>query len=84
MPFLLFMLALIPGWLGRKSIPNEAHAALIFAAISLGGLSLLSCIPRQAFPLLPLLGVWTVLVVEKALVWKRKADPVDILEGGKA
>lgn len=80
LPFLLFLFALVPGWLGRRWMPIEAHISLAFALISLGGLTLLSCIPRQAFPLLPLLGLWSILVVERTLVfeapWKR-AIPAD-------
>jgi len=75
LPFLLFLFALVPGWLGRRLLPVAAHIALAFALLCLGGLTLLSCIPRQAFPLLPLLGLWTVLVVEKTVVfeapWRR-------------
>jgi hypothetical protein len=70
LPFLLLLFALIPGWLGRKAVPSEVHVALFFALISLGGLSLLSGIPRQAFPLLPILGFWTILVFEKVIYWE--------------
>ena len=68
LPILLFFFALIPGWLSRKAIPIEAHLVLFFALISLGGLSLLSGIPRQVFPILPILMFWTVLVFEKGVV----------------
>ena len=66
-PFFLCLLFAAPGWLGRGRIPVWVHACLVFAGLSLGGMSLVSAIPRQVFPLLPLLGIWVVAVAELAL-----------------
>lgn len=75
LPFALLLLLAVPGWLGRRQVPAPIHACLIFALVSLGAMSLVCAIPRQVFPLLPLLGLWCVVVAEKALVirgrWKR-------------
>jgi hypothetical protein len=66
-PFLVFLLLVVPGWLGRREVPGWLHFGLAFAILSLGGMSLVSAIPRQVFPALPLLGLWCVVVAEKAL-----------------
>lgn len=66
-PFFLCLLFAAPGWLGRRRIPAWAHACLVFAGLSLGGMSLVCAIPRQVFPVLPLLGIWIVLVAELAM-----------------
>jgi hypothetical protein len=66
-PFFLLLAAALPGWLGRRRLRSEAHACLAFALIALAGMSLLSAIPRQAFPLLPMLAIWCALVAEQAL-----------------
>jgi hypothetical protein len=66
-PFMLCLLLAAPGWLGWKRVDPFVHACLAFAAISLGGMSLVCAIPRQVFPMLPLLGIWCVAVAEKAL-----------------
>jgi hypothetical protein len=66
-PFILCLLFAVPGWLGRRSIPPWVHGCLAFALVSLGGMSLVCAIPRQVFPLLPLLGLWMAVVAEKAM-----------------
>lgn len=75
LPFALLLLFAVPGWLGRRQVPPSVHACLVFALVSLGGMSLVCAIPRQAFPLLPLLGLWCAAVAETAMVirgrWKR-------------
>ncbi len=67
LPFFLLAAAAAPGWLGRRRIRPEAHALLGFALLSLGGMSLLSAIPRQVFPVLPLMLIWCALACEQAL-----------------
>ncbi len=67
LPFFLLAAAAVPGWLGRRRIPPAAHACLVFTLISLGGTSLLSAIPRQVFPVLPLVLIWCIVVAEKAV-----------------
>lgn len=66
-PFMLCLLLAVPGWLGRRAIPAWIHYGLAFAVVSMGGMSLVSAIPRQVFPVLPLLGLWCVAVAELAL-----------------
>ncbi len=63
-PFFLILILAVPGWRARHSIPAWIHACLVFALISLGGMSLVCAIPRQVFPLLPLLALWCVAVLE--------------------
>lgn len=58
LPFFLLLFTLPAAWKRRRSLPPELHACLGFAALSLGGLSLVSAFPRMVFPLLPLLGLW--------------------------
>ena len=67
LPFFLLTGLAAPGWRARKRIPPVAHAGLAFALIALGGTSLLSAIPRQVFPVLPLLWIWCVLTWERGL-----------------
>jgi hypothetical protein len=66
--------AAAPGWLGRRRLPPEAHAMLIFALLCLGGLSLLSAIPRQVFPLLPLILIWCIATGERAMRVELRRD----------
>jgi hypothetical protein len=66
-PFFLGLILAWPGWRRRAAIPTWVHACLVFALLSLGGLSLVCAIPRQVFPLLPLLGLWCAAVVEDIL-----------------
>jgi hypothetical protein len=66
LPFFLLAAVGIPGWLGRRRLRPEAHACLSFALLSLAGTSLLSAIPRQVFPLLPLVLIWCALAGERA------------------
>jgi hypothetical protein len=66
-PFMLCLLLAAPGWLGRRAVPAWVHYGLAFAIVSLGGMSLVSAIPRQVFPVLPLLGLWCAVVAERAL-----------------
>jgi hypothetical protein len=65
LPFFLLAAAAIPGWVGRRRLRPEAHACLMFALLSLGGTSLLSAIPRQVFPMLPLLLIWCAAAGER-------------------
>jgi hypothetical protein len=67
LPFFLLAACAVPGWLGRRSLRPEAHGLLLFALVALGGTSLLSAIPRQVFPVLPLLLTWSALVAEQAV-----------------
>lgn len=62
LPFFLGLFLVPAGWARRKSMPAGVHACLGFAAISLGGLSLLSAFPRMVFPMLPLLALWMATV----------------------
>ena len=66
-PFFLLLILAVPGLMARGFIPAGVHFCLAFACMSLGGLSLLSAIPRQAFPLLPLMGLWCVVALENAI-----------------
>ncbi|MDB5104774.1 MAG: hypothetical protein JWP91_2463 [Fibrobacteres bacterium] len=66
-PFMVCLLLAVPGWLGRRSVPPWVQGCLAFACLSLGGMSLVCAIPRQVFPLLPMLGLWCMAVVERAL-----------------
>ncbi|MDB5049215.1 MAG: hypothetical protein JWO30_2286 [Fibrobacteres bacterium] len=66
-PFALCLLLAVPGWLGRRTLPAWIHACLAFACISLGGMSLVCAIPRQVFPLLPMLGLWCAVVVDRTI-----------------
>lgn len=75
LPFFLLAAAAAPGWLRRRRVPPEAHAMLIFALLSLGGLSFLSAIPRQVFPLLPLILIWCIVTAERAVRVELRRDP---------
>lgn len=57
-PFFLCLFMLPWAWRRRAAVDPTVHAALAFALVSLGGLSLMSAFPRMVFPLLPLLGIW--------------------------
>jgi hypothetical protein len=57
----------VPGWLGRRSVPAGVHACLAFACLSLAGMSLVCAIPRQVFPMLPLLGLWCAVVLDRTV-----------------
>jgi hypothetical protein len=75
LPFFLLAIASAPGWLGRRRLRSEAHAMLFFALLSLGGMSLLSAIPRQVFPVLPLILIWCVLAFEQTLRIELRGAP---------
>jgi hypothetical protein len=67
LPFFLLAALAVPGWRVRKRIAPAAHAGLLFALIALGGTSLLAAIPRQVFPVLPLVGIWCAMAWERGL-----------------
>ena len=71
-PFFLLLFLAAPGWLGRRDIPASIHACLAFALVALGGMSLVCAIPRQVFPLLPLLGIWCAAVLERIVLPARR------------
>jgi hypothetical protein len=73
-PFMLLLMLAIPGWLGRRSVPPGVHACLAFACLSLGGMSLVCAIPRQVFPMLPLLGLWCAVVLERTVRFQPGSD----------
>jgi hypothetical protein len=66
-PFALCLMLAVPGWLGRRTFPPWIHACLAFACISLGGMSLVCAIPRQVFPLLPMLGLWCAVAMDRTV-----------------
>jgi len=75
LPFFLLAAAAVPGWLGRRRMLPEAHALLLFAVLCLGGTSMMSAIPRQVFPILPLILIWCALSLEQALRVELRRDP---------
>ena len=73
LPFILSLFALPAVFV--RSMPPALWALLAFLGVSLGGLSLLSAVPRQAFPLLPLLWVWIVFAGEKLFASTSPPEP---------
>jgi hypothetical protein len=67
LPFFLFAILAWPGWRARHSLPPALWGILVFAGIALAGTSLLSAIPRQVFPLLPMLLLPCCCAAEKGL-----------------
>lgn len=58
---------LYPTWLGRKSIPYEIYALLLFGFISLGGSSLLSAYCRQFNLILPINLLWISFMISNVI-----------------
>jgi hypothetical protein len=80
LPFYLCLIALWPAWTRRRQLSAPLWGALGFALVALGGLSLLSAIPRMVFPLLPIVGLWLAAVNEAAARARRLATgaPADM------
>lgn len=82
LPFFLLAAAAVPGWLGRKRMMPEAHSLLTFALLALAGTSMLSAIPRQVFPVLPLILIWCALAAEQAVRIELRPGPEGAPEAG--
>ncbi len=65
--FFLWGLCVIPLSLRWNRVPSELKMALVFTLIALGGLSLLSAIPRLIFPLIPPLLLMSFYALENLL-----------------
>lgn len=73
--FFLFLFCLYPVLRNRSAFPGEAFWLLAFAAVSLGGLSLLSAYARFVFPLLPILALGAGLTFHLALDFRFRGNP---------
>jgi hypothetical protein len=74
LPFLLVLFSIPAGMMAWRNVPPGLWAMLVFFSVSFAGLSLLSAVPRQVFPLLPLLWTWVVFAGEKLLIFRVKVE----------
>jgi hypothetical protein len=63
----LSLLCIYPSYLGRKKVPCEIFALLLFALIAFGGSSLLSAYSRQFVPLVPNFALWIFFTLTRTL-----------------
>lgn len=63
----LSVLSVYPAVVGRKAVPYEIAALLVFSVIALGGTSLLTASDRQFRPLVPMIFFWLAYVYVQVL-----------------
>lgn len=63
----LSILSVYPGYVGRKLIPYEIFALVLFGLIALGGSSLLSAYDRQFRPLVPVFLLWVSFILMRII-----------------
>jgi hypothetical protein len=63
----LCILCIYPSYLGRRLIPFEIYALILFGLISFGGSSLLSAYNRQFQPLVPVFFLWISFILARIL-----------------
>lgn len=61
----LCVLSLYPAYLGRRLIPHEIHALVLFTLISFVGSSLLWAYNRYFLPLVPLFALWLSFILAR-------------------
>ena len=61
-------LSIYPAWRRRRTTPEELHVLLAFAAIAFAGSSFLSAYARQFWVLTPIIDVFLIAVLVKAVV----------------
>ena len=69
----LIMLAIYPGWVGRRHIPLEILPPTIFILIYLGATTLMNAVPRYFVPVVPFIIIWLTIIYSKAVTIKINA-----------
>jgi hypothetical protein len=70
----LFVLSVFPAILRYKVIPDEIHALIVFAFITLAGTSLLSAYDRQFRPMVPIILLWLSFIYFRVLKIELRPD----------
>ena len=65
--FVLSVLCIYPSYVGRKIIPYEIYALVIFALIAFAGSSLVSAYSRQFQPLVPVFALWIIFTLSRVI-----------------
>ncbi len=65
--FVLSVLCIYPSYVGRKIIPYEIYALVIFALIAFAGSSLVSAYSRQFQPLVPVFALWIFFTLSRVI-----------------
>jgi hypothetical protein len=64
------LLALYPGWVGRRHIPLEILPPTLFILIYLGATTLMNAVPRYFVPVVPFLIIWLTIIYSKTISLK--------------
>jgi len=69
----LTLLAIYPGWIGRRHIPLEIIPPTLFILIYLGATTLMNAVPRYFVPVVPFIIMWLTIIYTKAVTIKINA-----------
>lgn len=72
--FVFCIMSIYPAYIGRKLIPFEINALIVFVLISIGGLSIVHSENRSLWPFVPIIVLWLSFILTRILKIELKKE----------